>query len=122
MKHIDIFIKIATKWSLSLDEYFFLKSLLEELKPKKILEFGPGNSTVLFSKYAKTVESYENEQEWLKKYLDLYKHYRLNNISICFFDNIFPLNIIPKQKYYDMESSRIRICSIDSALSIGVAE
>ncbi|MFZ4401907.1 MAG: hypothetical protein ACOYO1_17895 [Bacteroidales bacterium] len=102
MKHFDIFIKIATKWSLSLDEYFFLKSLLEELKPKKILEFGPGNSTVLFSKYAKTVESYENDQEWLKKYFDIYKQYKLNNISISLFENIYPLTIIPKEKYYDL--------------------
>ena len=48
----ELFNKISTEWSLKTTEYFVLNGLLCDLKPKSILEFGPGNSTVIFSKNA----------------------------------------------------------------------
>jgi len=59
LEYFELFNKLSTEWSLKKTEYFVLNGLLCDLKPKNILEFGPGNSTIVLSKNAECVGFWE---------------------------------------------------------------
>tara|TARA_R100001510_G_C7649740_1_gene207197 strand:+ start:1121 stop:1624 length:504 start_codon:yes stop_codon:yes gene_type:complete len=62
----------------------YLKKL--NIKNKKYLEIGSGDSTVYFSKYFKSVSSLEHDEEWFNKI----KKQNIKNVNISMFnkDNI----------------------------------
>ena len=54
------------EYSITQKDWRFIKSHLEEIKPKRILEFGSGLSSLLMSEICEVV-SFETDQEWKEK-------------------------------------------------------
>jgi hypothetical protein len=52
-------------WAISQKDWHFIKEVIEELKPKRILEFGAGLSSLLMSELVETV-SYETNPDYIE--------------------------------------------------------
>ena len=74
------------------DDFKIIKDIINDINAKKILEFGPGESTLFFKKLGMIIHSYENNQ----KYLELN---RKNNIDCFLYKDVDGLGIINHEEY-----------------------
>jgi hypothetical protein len=80
------------EYSITQKDWKFIKEYLKELKPKKILEFGCGLSSLLLSEFCEVI-SYETDEEWKDKIES--KCTAKNKLEIRLWDGVnFPKELI----------------------------
>jgi len=86
------------EYSITQKDWYFIKNYIEELKPKRILEFGSGLSSLLMSEFCEVI-SYETDPEWKTKIEA--KRTNKNNLHIELWDGInFPEEL--RTEKYDL--------------------
>jgi len=98
---------IITPYSLTKSEHDLLAEDARKLHLRKILEFGPGVSTLAFIQAgANTITSLEYNPEWVAKYADKFSIYR--QVRVLLFENT------PHISVPETDDERYDACFVDS--------
>ena len=74
----DYITQVSNKaWAISLELAYYLEKLVEERKPKRILDLGSGFSSYVFSLSDAEVWSVDKSKDWLEKTKQFFLKYKL---------------------------------------------